>query len=58
MFLQFSRISLALAEKEKEKDMNSSGPNLAQVGPSTGDTTPLRARARLRWQICTEALAI
>jgi hypothetical protein len=52
IFIQFSRISLALAEKEKEKDRNSAGPQPAQVSPLLE-----KAPARPRWQICTEALA-
>jgi hypothetical protein len=33
-----------LTEKEKEKGMNSSGPELAQVGPTTGGNARARAR--------------
>jgi hypothetical protein len=45
-FLQFSRISLALAEKEKRKDMKSIGPKPAQVSPLVEEST--RARARMQ----------
>jgi hypothetical protein len=45
IFLQFYRICLSLAEKEKKKTSNSTGPDLVQDGPTT---TEVRSCARLR----------
>ena len=43
---------MALEIKEKEKQMNSTGPNPAQVGPLPAEACP-----RARWPTCTETLA-
>jgi hypothetical protein len=51
IFLQFSKIDLVLAEKEKEKSMNSTGRIPAQVGPSPGK---MRTSPRPRRQFYTE----
>jgi hypothetical protein len=45
---------LALGIKEKEKQLNSTGPNLAQAA----QLGQKGARARPRWQTCTEALGV
>ena len=41
---------LSLAEKEKGKNINSDGLNLARVSPIQAEHT----RARPRWRLCTK----
>jgi hypothetical protein len=47
IFLQFSRIVVALVEKEKENGMNSFGPKPARAGPTEEENAHARARARV-----------